>query len=76
MLQSGGNHEKWPTSGQGGYITRAACGIPSTSERGTKSEVAHKLPRYIHNPYRLGGPLCFRAGEIMKSGPQAGKVAT
>ena len=70
--QSGGQNQKWPTSGQGGYITNpcrirdphrlkaggkiksgpqvrkmatqptpAALGIPTASERGAKSEVAH-----------------------------------
>ena len=55
-LQRGGQNQKWPTSGQGGYITPAAWGIPSASERGTKSEVAHKWARWLHDPCRLGGP--------------------
>ena len=33
-LQSGGQDQKWPTSGQGGYITPAAKGVPTASERG------------------------------------------
>ena len=33
QLQSGGQNEKWPTSGQGGYITPAAWGVPPASER-------------------------------------------
>ena len=41
-LQSGGQNQKWPTSGQGGYITATASGIPTASKRGAKSEVAHK----------------------------------
>ena len=40
-LQSGGHNQKWPTCGQGGYLTPAASGIPSASERGAESEVAH-----------------------------------
>ena len=39
-LQSGGQNQKWPTSGQGRYITPAAWGVPATSERGAESEVA------------------------------------
>ena len=31
---AGGKNQKWPTCGQGGYVTRAASGIPSASERG------------------------------------------
>ena len=40
-LQSGGQNQKWPTCGQSGYVTPAVSGIPTTSERGGKSEVAH-----------------------------------
>ena len=36
MLQSNGRNQKWPTSGLGGYITLAACGVPNTSECVTK----------------------------------------
>ena len=32
-LQSGGQNQKWPINGQGGYITPAATGIPTASER-------------------------------------------
>ena len=42
-LQSGGQNQKWPTNGQGGHITPPALGIPTASERGAKSEVAHKV---------------------------------
>ena len=35
-LQSGGQIQKWPTRGQGGYITPAAKGVPTASERGGK----------------------------------------
>ena len=33
-LQSGGQNQKWPINGQGGYITPAASGIPTASKRG------------------------------------------
>ena len=46
------------------------------SERGAESEVAHLWARWLHNPCRLGGPLRFRAGGRITSGPQVGKVAT
>ena len=76
LLQSGGQNQKWPRSGQGGYITPAASGVPTASERGAESEVAHKWVRWLHNPCRLRGPHCFRAGGRIRSGPQVGKVAT
>ena len=31
-LQSGGQNQKWPTSGQNGYLTPAVSGIPTASE--------------------------------------------
>ena len=75
-LQSGGQNQKWPTCGQGGYVTPAASGIPTASERGAESEVAHLWARWLHNPCRLGDPLRFRAGGRIRSGPLVGKVAT
>ena len=69
LLQSGGQNQKWPINGQCGYITLAASGIPTASERGAKSEVAHKWARWLHKPYRLGDPHRFKAGGQIKSGP-------
>ena len=57
-------------------MTPAAWGVPSASERGTKSEVAHKWARWLHNHCRLGDPLRFTAGDKITGGPQVGKVAT
>ena len=73
---SGGQNQKWPTCGQGGYVTPAASGIPTASERGAESEVAHLWARWLRNPCRLGDPLRFRAGGKIRSGPLVGKVAT
>ena len=39
-LEIGMKNQKWPTCGQSGYVTPAVSGIPTTSERGAKSEVA------------------------------------
>ena len=75
-LQSGGQNQKWPINGQGGYITLAASRIPTASKRGAKSEVAHKWARWLHHPCRLGDPLRFKAGGKIRSCPQMGKVAT
>ena len=54
QLQSGGHNQKWPTNGQGGYITVATWGSSTASERGAQSQVAHKWARWLHNPYCLG----------------------
>ena len=75
-LQSGGQSQKWPTSGQSGYLTPAVSGIPTASERGAKSEVAHKWAKWLPHPCRIGDPHRFRAGGKVRSGPQVGKVAT
>ena len=75
-LQSGGQNQKWPINGQGGYITPAASGIPTASKRGAKSEVAHKWARWLHHPRPLGDPHRFKAGGKIRSGLQVGKVAT
>ena len=72
-LQSGGQNQKWPTSGQDGYITLAAGGIPTASERRAQSKVAHKWARWLHNPCRQGNPHRLRAGGTMKNWPTSGQ---
>ena len=75
-LQSGGHNQKWPTSGQSGYLTPTISGIPTASERGAQSEMAHKWAKWLPHPCRIGDPHRFRAGGTIRSGPQVGKVAT
>ena len=72
----GGGDQKWPTSGQCGYLTPAISGIPTAAERGGKSEVAHKWAKWLPHPCRLGDPHRCRAEGEIRSGPQVGKVAT
>ena len=68
-LENGGQNQKWPINGQGGYITPATSGIPNASERGANSEVAHKLARWLHHPCPLGDPHRFKARGKIRSGP-------
>ena len=75
-LQSGEENLRWPTGGQSGYITLAVLGVPNSSERGGKCEVAECSAERLHNPCRLGGPALFRAGRNIKSGPMVGPGAT
>ena len=75
-LQSGGRNQKWPTCGQNGYVTPAVSGIPTASERGAKSKVAHFWAKWLRHPCRLGDPHRFRAGGKIRSGPRLGKMAT
>ena len=65
-----------PTSGQGGCITRAALGVPTASERGAESEVAHKWARWLHHPCRLGDAHRFTPGGRIRGAAEVGKVAT
>ena len=75
-LQSRGQHQKWPTSGQSGYVTPAVSGIPTASERGAKSEAAHLWAKWLRHPCRLGDPHRCRAGGKIRSGPLVGEMAT
>ena len=75
-LQSGGQNQKWPTSGQIGYLTPAVSGIPTVAERGAKSEVAHKWANWLPHPCRIREPRRFKAGGKISCGPQVGKLAT
>ena len=52
-LQSTGQNQKWPTSGQGGYVTPAIWGIPTASERGGESEEAQKWAMWLRHPCRV-----------------------
>ena len=63
MLQSGGQNQQQPTSGQISYITLATWGVNNTSKRGTKSTVAYKWADWLHNSPRLEGPQRFRVEE-------------
>ena len=74
--RAGGGSLKWPTCGQSGYVTPAVSGIPTASERGGKSEVAHLWAKWLHHPCRLRDPHRFRAGGKIRSGPLVGKMAT
>ena len=65
-------------NGQGGYVTLAASEIPTASEWGAKSEVAHKWARWLHHPCRLGDLHSRRAGGRNQKWPihgQAGYVS-
>ena len=61
-LQSGGQNQRWPTSGLGGYITPAALKVPTASKQGAKSVVAHKWAGWLHKPCRLAGTTTSEQG--------------
>ena len=72
----GGGGQKWPTCGQSGYVTPAVSGIPTSAERGAKSEVAQKWAKWLRHPCRLGDAHSCKAGGKIGSGPLVGKAAT
>ena len=82
MLEIGGQTRRRATSEQSGYIIpfargpTAAWGVPTASERGAESEVAHKWARWLHNLCRLGFPHRFTSGGGFRRGPHVGTVAT
>ena len=73
-LQSGGQNQKWPTSGQGGYLTPAVPGSPTAAERGGKSEVAHKWANWLPHPCRIGEPHRHRSGGQNQKWPTSGQI--
>ena len=63
LRSAGGGNQKWPTSGQSGYVTPAVSGIATAAERGGgNSEVAHLWAKWLCHPCRLGDAHRCRAG--------------
>ena len=75
-FKAGAANQKWSTIGQSRYITPAFSRIPTASEQGAKSEVAHKKAKWLRHPCHLADPHRFIAGDKIRSTPQKGKVAT
>ena len=75
MLHSGARHEHSPTSGRMGCIFPTVSGVPNASQRGTKSDVVHKLADWLHTLCRLRGPQRIIAGDEIRCGPQVGGLA-
>ena len=69
-LQSGHNR-KWPTTGQGGYITPAALGSPQRFKGGKRFRRGPHITRAASR-----GAQRIRAGDRLSSGPQWSRVAT
>ena len=57
-------------------MTPAAWGVPSASERGTKSEVAHKWARWLHKPCRRGVPKTSELGTKSAVAVISGKLVS
>ena len=75
-LYSRGGKKQRPTTGQIGYVTPAFWGVPYVSKQGRKSAMARKCADWLHDPFRLGGAQCFKAGDKITTGPRVGRLAT
>ena len=51
-------------------------GVPNSSQRKGKFDVAHLGAQCLRNSCRLGGPHLFRAGRIISGAPLVSGVAT
>ena len=56
MLQTREQNQKWPTSGQIGYVTPTVWGAPIAPKQGTKLDMAHERQVGYMHPCCLGGP--------------------
>ena len=75
-FRAGGQNQKWPTCGQGGYVTPAVSGIPTASERGDKIRSGPLVGNGYVTPAVSGIPTASERGDKIRSGPLVGKVAT
>ena len=75
-LQSGGQNQKWPTSGQGGYITPAASGGPQRFKARGKIRSGPQWGKVATSPLPPGGSPPLKSKGQNHKGPQMGKVAT
>ena len=76
MLKRGGQYQKWPTSGQIGYITPSIHLFATLQSGGIILRMAHSWADWQHYSSHLGGPQSFKAGDNFKNGPQVGRLAT
>ena len=58
-----------PQSGQIGYLTPAVSGSPTAAERGTKSEVAHKVGKLATSPLPYRGAPPLQSGGLNQKWP-------
>ena len=66
-IRAGDQNQKWPTSGQGGYITLAASGVPTASERGDRIRIGPQVGKVATSPLPpRGSPPRHSGGQIQK----------
>ena len=63
-LQRARQNQKWPTCGQISYITPTDWAIPNTSEKGTKSQVAHMWADWLHFDFHITLPCTHTVSHV------------
>ena len=61
-FRAGEQNQRWPTSGQGGYMTPAAWGVPTASERGDRIRSGPPVGKVATSPLPPGGSPPFQSG--------------
>ena len=61
-FRAGGQNQKWPTCGQGGYVTPAILGIPTASERGDKIRSGPLVGKMATSPLPSRGSPPLQSG--------------
>ena len=74
-LQTGGQNQKWPTSGHGGYMTLPPRGSPPLQSGGQKERWQTFGEGGYITAAAWGVPTASKRRGKIRSGPQVGKVA-
>ena len=72
-LQGGGGNQKWPTSGQSGYVTPAVSGIPTASERGGEIRSGPQVGKVATSPLPSRGSPPLQSGGQNQKWPTSGQ---
>ena len=72
-LKSGGQNQKWATSGQGGYITPAASGIPTASKQGGRIRIGPQVGKVATSPLLPRGSPPLETGGHNQKWPTSGQ---
>ena len=72
-LQSKGQNQKWPTSGQSGYVTPAVSGIPTASEHGSKIRGGPQVGKMATSPLPSRGSPPLQSGGQNQKWPTSGQ---
>ena len=72
-LQIGGQDQKWPTSGQNGYLTAAVSGSPTAAEWGGKIRSGPQVSKMATSPLPYRGSPPLQSGGQNQKWPTSGQ---